>query len=110
MIRLPPRSTRTDTLLPYTTLFRSSRHVQARFRYEIMGVAVHEQHARRAVHGLRHRTKRAQRQFRITGRQRGGQPQPFLAVVVAKTEEILVQEYPQMRARDRKSVESGKRV
>src|SRR3546814_8609254 len=25
MIRLPPRSTRTDSLLPYTTLFRSSR-------------------------------------------------------------------------------------
>src|SRR3546814_6514490 len=25
MIRLPPRSTRTDTLLPYTTLFRSLR-------------------------------------------------------------------------------------
>src|SRR3546814_14996923 len=24
MIRLPPRSTRTDTLLPYTTLFRST--------------------------------------------------------------------------------------
>src|SRR3546814_11263199 len=24
MLRLPPRSTRTDTLLPYTTLFRSS--------------------------------------------------------------------------------------
>src|SRR3546814_4816646 len=26
MIRRPPRSTRTDTLLPYTTLFRSFRH------------------------------------------------------------------------------------
>src|SRR3546814_4628818 len=26
MIRRPPRSTRTDTLLPYTTLFRSDRH------------------------------------------------------------------------------------
>src|SRR3546814_15568400 len=26
MIRLPPRSTRTDTLFPYTTLFRSSRN------------------------------------------------------------------------------------
>src|SRR3546814_19473413 len=26
MIRLPPRSTRTDTLFPYTTLFRSSFH------------------------------------------------------------------------------------
>src|SRR3546814_7249392 len=25
MIRLPPRSTRTDTLVPYTTLFRSIR-------------------------------------------------------------------------------------
>src|SRR3546814_2845092 len=29
MIRRPPRSTRTDTLFPYTTLFRSqSRHAQ----------------------------------------------------------------------------------
>src|SRR3546814_8083559 len=26
MIRRPPRSTRTDTLFPYTTLFRSPRH------------------------------------------------------------------------------------
>src|SRR3546814_17123548 len=26
MIRRPPRSTRTDTLFPYTTLFRSSLH------------------------------------------------------------------------------------
>src|SRR3546814_13010002 len=26
MIRRPPRSTRTDTLFPYTTLFRSDKH------------------------------------------------------------------------------------
>src|SRR3546814_4351193 len=26
MIRRPPRSTRTDTLFPYTTLFRSTEH------------------------------------------------------------------------------------
>src|SRR3546814_6419201 len=26
MIRRPPRSTRTDTLFPYTTLFQSTRH------------------------------------------------------------------------------------
>src|SRR3546814_11713859 len=32
MIRRPPRSTRTDTLFPYTTLFRSARHVQQRKR------------------------------------------------------------------------------
>src|SRR3546814_3073409 len=29
MIRRPPRSTRTDTLFPYTTLFRSSLAVQS---------------------------------------------------------------------------------
>src|SRR3546814_11713966 len=29
MIRRPPRSTRTDTLFPYTTLFRSARSVCA---------------------------------------------------------------------------------
>src|SRR3546814_2445849 len=28
MIRRPPRSTRTDTLFPYTTLFRSLAHVE----------------------------------------------------------------------------------
>src|SRR3546814_2601885 len=32
MIRLPPRSTRTDTLFPYTTLFRSPRD-EFRFRF-----------------------------------------------------------------------------
>src|SRR3546814_7035204 len=30
MIRRPPRSTRTDTLFPYTTLFRSSKPAAAR--------------------------------------------------------------------------------
>src|SRR3546814_12000466 len=30
MIRRPPRSTRTDTLFPYTTLFRSIEAVEAR--------------------------------------------------------------------------------
>src|SRR3546814_10835247 len=28
MIRRPPRATRTDTLFPYTTLFRSQRHAR----------------------------------------------------------------------------------
>src|SRR3546814_7980746 len=32
MIRRPPRSTRTDTLFPYTTLFRSLRIANARLR------------------------------------------------------------------------------
>src|SRR3546814_5348442 len=36
MIRRPPRSTRTDTLFPYTTLFRS-RHLQ---RLAVVALAV----------------------------------------------------------------------
>src|SRR3546814_5926125 len=40
MIRRPPRSTRTDTLFPYTTLFRAIHSMQAEEKY----VGVH--HAR----------------------------------------------------------------
>src|SRR3546814_15305988 len=40
MIRRPPRSTRTDTLFPYTTLFRSRRevhlHVTGRIESRVM--------------------------------------------------------------------------
>src|SRR3546814_6320922 len=32
MIRRPPRSTRTDTLFPYTTLFRACRHRSTRLK------------------------------------------------------------------------------
>src|SRR3546814_18547537 len=42
MIRRPPRSTRTDTLFPYTTLFRS--HQVARLR-AVRGGAVHRDDA-----------------------------------------------------------------
>src|SRR3546814_20777101 len=70
MIRRPPRSTRTDTLFPYTTLFRSVRNAclaetfirrdqvseaflvgtkrwHDRFAGEKVGVLVHQQHAER---------------------------------------------------------------
>src|SRR3546814_5609288 len=36
MIRRPPRSTRTDTLFPYTTLFRSVRRAEAFSTYLII--------------------------------------------------------------------------
>src|SRR3546814_1080555 len=46
MIRRPPRSTRTDTLFPYTTLFRSAaQHIGAQHE-----VAVGVQHPARADH------------------------------------------------------------
>src|SRR3546814_1003689 len=42
MIRRPPRSTRTDTLFPYTTLFRSlSNYFRSRMSEQSLGV-IHE--------------------------------------------------------------------
>src|SRR3546814_3548588 len=40
MFRLPPRSTRTDTLFPYTTLFRSTRGGVPIRIAEVAGVAI----------------------------------------------------------------------
>src|SRR3546814_19040223 len=54
MIRRPPRSTRTDTLFPYTTLFRS--HLRARYSRprpadrRRVGPAHHGDRGRRARH------------------------------------------------------------
>src|SRR3546814_18504545 len=68
MIRRPPRSTRTDTLFPYTTLFRSPRqlrqtrlrHIVYRLSYDMPSHAASEsrvgrgfQHATRWPHGMR---------------------------------------------------------
>src|SRR3546814_8338681 len=51
MIRRPPRSTRTDTLFPYTTLFRSAGHVR---RAEIeLGTVVGEERRVAAAFVLR---------------------------------------------------------
>src|SRR3546814_12440730 len=59
MIRRPPRSTRTDTLFPYTTLFRSAGD----FRKDHLGkhaVAIH-----RLELGIRLEMARIHRRFRI---------------------------------------------
>src|SRR3546814_7569926 len=53
MIRRPPRSTRTDTLFPYTTLFRS---LARRRRGAALGPARPE-HGRRGPAGTRTRTR-----------------------------------------------------
>src|SRR3546814_18598529 len=49
MIRRPPRSTRTDTLFPYTTLFRSQGHAEAEGEAAEDGAGPAE--ARRQVEG-----------------------------------------------------------
>src|SRR3546814_20877886 len=47
MIRRPPRSTRTDTLFPYTTLFRSHPRRRAPVPCECLGSAARHVHERR---------------------------------------------------------------
>src|SRR3546814_4389982 len=42
MIRRPPRSTRTDTLFPYTTLFRSFQAVLDGAQGRVGGIVVHD--------------------------------------------------------------------
>src|SRR3546814_3319037 len=60
MIRRPPRSTRTDTLFPYTTLFRSVPHQQqmrrARYRNELRHALdqAEEQSLQQKPHTIRH--------------------------------------------------------
>src|SRR3546814_2545059 len=49
MIRRPPRSTRTDTLFPYTTLFRSLARCETLFDYVLGGDDAPERHAAEAI-------------------------------------------------------------
>src|SRR3546814_8372624 len=50
MIRRPPRSTRTDTLFPYTTLFRSGQHVALARVHERFSLSVRKTHFRSEEH------------------------------------------------------------
>src|SRR3546814_8391647 len=68
MIRRPPRSTRTDTLFPYTTLFRSCGHHRSHLRGDDHRVDA------RADRVDRHAVdRRARRPRRSPG---GGHPRP----------------------------------
>src|SRR3546814_15859610 len=62
MIRRPPRSTRTYTLFPYTTLFRSS---------DLHGVQEHLEHVRPTLNRQRRATfgPQVQHQAAVDGRQ-----------------------------------------
>src|SRR3546814_10751638 len=53
MIRRPPRSTRTDTLFPYTTLFRSQRQEYVRLGREIVEKAFRQEGYELAEKALR---------------------------------------------------------
>src|SRR3546814_11011728 len=67
-IRRPPRSTRTDTLFPYTTLFRSRRPYARRRQPDLQAVAapVGDRHR----HAVDHRQWRGARPLGAQGRNR----------------------------------------
>src|SRR3546814_6533683 len=70
MIRRPPRSTRTYTLCPYTTLFRSRLHVQVHQPPRRQGQQRHQAAAKRAalvVDVQRQRRFEVQRVAVVTG-------------------------------------------
>src|SRR3546814_7466525 len=55
MIRRPPRSTRTDTLFPYTTLFRSDRDRHALAADDALAVAQRRDRIDEAARAFGHR-------------------------------------------------------
>src|SRR3546814_15925919 len=59
MIRRPPRSTRTDTLFPYTTLFRSEGRVPEQSQDRCRKAAVHDHESQHGqVRGQRSEERR----------------------------------------------------
>src|SRR3546814_21077343 len=112
MIRRPPRSTRTDTLFPYTTLFRSDGQTLCRGgSRNRLWRELHRMVRRRGQASLwRHhpRTRAGQTAVRAApaGRRGGGDP----AVELPQCDDLPQGRAGAGRALDRKSVVSGKSV
>src|SRR3546814_19359266 len=67
MIRLPPRSTRTDTLFPYTTLFRSPLRLDAARRIRPRPRQVRRRGPRRSGHAADPQTPGREQHMSSTG-------------------------------------------
>src|SRR3546814_12107142 len=107
MIRRPPRSTRTDTLFPYTTLFRSGRVISRTFRAvrHPSPTRPARQHSWRAFVGAR--TNGSQTRRLTPCLRRGGSQK--LAAEAASTRAGVMRRVP-AAAPDRKGVVEGKSV
>src|SRR3546814_1039716 len=91
MIRRPPRSTRTDTLFPYTTLFRSPRACGSGFSRELSG----NRRSRRHDHRDRLHLPHPPRRTHLVGHdqsQRAGLVVQRLAVAAVDEERSAVAE------------------
>src|SRR3546814_10253434 len=109
MIRRPPRSTRTDTLFPYTTLFRSWRIGRRVSERAVLGKA-----AARALVGVpggsrageKHQRRRAGRGGTIraqVNRGRGSRADELAAVGLYRQVNVDAGGKPEIRHADRKS-------
>src|SRR3546814_14150018 len=98
MIRRPPRSTRTDTLFPYTTLFRS---VDVEFQREIRLIL---QASAALVGDVRGKPKRRIDILRQrAGEADGGQPVVVFVVVVDPGRQALAVGGVERRGEDRRA-------
>src|SRR3546814_8085197 len=71
MIRRPPRSTRTDTLFPYTTLFRS-----ADLHHQDLKGVVEARHLARSAQGVDHQGAASGTEFDELAGRRAAEAQP----------------------------------
>src|SRR3546814_15576773 len=122
MIRRPPRSTRTDTLFPYTTLFRSD-HRQAR-RTDCLAPAAparkdkQRDPVQRALAGHLKRKSFEKSEIPRSGQTMTNKQNPKFKELVAKLRENVQIDRPELdcgsyriiHARDRKSDVEGKSV
>src|SRR3546814_5640132 len=81
MLRRPPRSTRTYTLFPYTTLFRSSEDLLLRLAQPFLHPTVCQEIATLSVlqHDSGGRVVQEGLELRLTPLQRGADPVPLLS-------------------------------
>src|SRR3546814_10464720 len=73
MIRLPPRSTRTDTLFPYTTLFRSKARADPGYVVHLLLIeirALHEQFGPRRPIAIPREVRDLLGQYRVVNARR----------------------------------------
>src|SRR3546814_2515819 len=93
MIRRPPRSTRTDTLFPYTTLFRSAGAIERDERDDVAEI------------GRLHRRKRAPHPFgfELEHPDRLAALEQRIDFLVIPRERVEIDVDPAQREQDRKS-------
>src|SRR3546814_13059993 len=102
MIRRPPRSTRTDTLFPYTTLFRSAVGVSERDR--LLDV---RRHVEISAERFDHVTGELKATYRTLGEKSGGESQELVAFIVRSALRFRLGE--EMRSRPRFAPRSAER-